>query len=107
MVFTVETLAGVHMNRRPSSSAYQNLLSIISNIKSGTLKASAENVTFRDRDFLVANEIHHHYQLKKIRQIFHKRDEVCTYISQGVSVYGFVKHFKSQFEGKYNSLFSS
>ena len=51
MVFTVKTLVGVRMNRRPSSSAYQNLLSIISNIKSGTLKTSAENVTFRDPDF--------------------------------------------------------
>ena len=86
MVFTVKTLAGVHMNRRPSNSAYQNLLSIISNIKSGTLKSSAENVTFRDPDFSVANEISHHYELKKIKQIFHKRDEVFTYISQGVSV---------------------
>ena len=61
----VKTLAGVHMNRRPSSSAYQNPLSIISNIKSGTFKASAKNVTFRDPDFLVANEIHRHYEFKK------------------------------------------
>ena len=52
IVFTVETLAGVHMNRRPSSSAYQNLLSIISNIKLGTLKASVENVTFKDPDLM-------------------------------------------------------
>ena len=51
MVFMVKTLAGVHMNRRPSSSAYQNLLFVISNIKLGTLKASAENVTFRDPGF--------------------------------------------------------
>ena len=94
------------MNRRPSSSAYQNLLSILSNIKSRTLKASAENVTFRDPGFLVANEIRHHYE-KKIRQIFHKRDEVFTYISQGVSVHDFFKHFKGQLEGKYNSMFSS
>ena len=77
-----KTLAAVHMNRRPSSSAYQNPLSIISNIKSGTFKASAENVTFRDPDFLVANEINHHYELKnsgkfsinemKFSRIFHK-----------------------------------
>ena len=87
------------MNRRSSSSAYQNLLSIISNIKSGTFKASVENMTFRAPDFLVANEIRHHYQFK-IRQIFHKRDEVFTYISQGASVYEFFKHFKGQFEGK-------
>ena len=53
------------MNWRPSSSAYQNLLSIISNIKSGTFKASPKNVTFRDPDFLVAIEIHHHYESKK------------------------------------------
>ena len=56
MVSTVKTLTGVHMNRRPSSSAHKNLLSIIPNIKSGTLKASAENVTFRDSGFLVANK---------------------------------------------------
>ena len=70
------------MNRRPFSSAYQNQLSIIFNIKSGTFKASAENVTFRDPDFLVANEIHHHYEFKKsgkfsinqmkFSRIFHK-----------------------------------
>ena len=53
------------MNRRPSSSAYQNLLSIISNIKSGTFNASAKNVTFRNPDFLVADEIRHHYEFKK------------------------------------------
>ena len=43
--------------------------------------------------------------MKKLRQIFHKRDEVFTYISQGVSVYDFFRHFKGQFEGKNNSLF--
>ena len=63
MVFTTEkTLDGVDMKGEPSGSADQNPLSIISNIKSGTFKASAKNGTFRDPDFLVANEIHHHYE---------------------------------------------
>ena len=57
-----KTLAAVHMNKRPPSSAYQNPLSIISNIKPVTFKASAENVTFRDPDVLVANEINHNYE---------------------------------------------
>ena len=63
------------MNRRPSSSAYQNLLSIISNIRSETFKASEKNVTFRDPDFLAVNEIHHHYKFiksGKFSLIFHK-----------------------------------
>ena len=95
------------MKLKHSSLTYQNLLSIISNIKSGTWKVSAENVTFKDPGDLVVNKICQHYELKKIRQIFHKRDEVLTYISKGVSVYDFFKHFKGQLEGKYNSLFSS
>ena len=40
---------------------------------------------------------------KKILQNFHKRDEVLTYISQGVSVYNFFKHFKGQFKGENGS----
>ena len=69
---------------RPFSSVNQNPLSVISDVKLGTLKASAEDVDFRD--FFVAGEIHHHYEFwEKILQDFHKQDEVLRYISQGVS----------------------
>ena len=83
---------------RPSSSACQKPLSFISEAS----KASADDVVFRDSEFFVAGELHHHYDVwDNILQDFHKRDEVLNYISQGVSVYDFFKPFKGQFKGKY------
>ena len=86
---------------RPSSSTIQNPLSLISEVKLGTLKASADDVAFRDPSFFVAGEIHHHFEFwEKILQDFHKRDEVLRYILQDVSVHDFFKHFKGQFNRK-------
>ena len=77
-------------------------MSFISEIESGASKASADDVVFRDPEFFVAGELHHHYDVwDNILQDFHKRDEVLNYISQGVSVYDFFKPFKGQFKGKY------
>ena len=89
-----------------SSSAIQNPLSLISEVKLGTLKASTDDVVFRDPSFFVAGESTTILSFgKKILQDFHKRDEVLRYILQGVSVHDFFKHFKGQFKGKeYDSL---
>ena len=86
---------------KPSGSATQKPLSFIADITSGTTKASAEDLIFRDPDYFVAGEIHEHYNVwEQLLEGYHKREEILRYISEGVSVFEFFKPFKGQFKGK-------
>ena len=90
---------------KPPSLAIQKPLSIISDVKSGALKLSAEDIAFQDMDFFIAGEIYHHYEAwETILHDSHKRDEILKYISGGVSVFDFFRHFEGQVKGRnYNS----
>ena len=49
----------------------------------------------------MAGELHYHLNIWKfILEDFHKRDEILSYIKNGVSVFDFFKHFKGGFKGK-------
>ena len=50
---------------------------------------SPKDVAFRDSDCFLVGELHNHYEVwERILRGFHKRDEILTYISKGVSVLG-------------------
>ena len=56
-------------------------------------------MAFRDSDCFVAGEIHNHYEVwERILRGFHKRDEILTYISNGVSVLGLKISLSKQFD---------
>ena len=87
---------------KPLSSDIRNDLSKISEVMSGSFKASAEHVTFRDPDFFLSAEVHRHYQVwDQISQGYHKREEVLRYISDGVSILQFMRPFKGDFKGRH------
>ena len=68
-------------------------------------KVSARDAVFRQPEYYVSGEIHHHYEVwDHILTGYHKREEILRYISDGISVYEFFQHFKGNFKGKaYNS----
>ena len=75
---------------RPSALATQRPLDSIMGVESGTFKASAKDVFFRDTDYFVAAELHNLYDVwDYILQGYYKRDEILKYIKHGVSVHDF------------------
>ena len=56
-----EDIGWCSFDGRPSLPAIQKPLSFISDVKDGRVKASAENVIFRDTKSFLAGELHHHY----------------------------------------------
>ena len=86
---------------RPSSSVIQKPLTSILDVKKGIAKLSAEDVPFRDQDYFLADELHHHYDIwENILEEYDKRAEILGYIKNGVSVFHFFSHFKGDFKGK-------
>ena len=78
----------------------------ISEVKSGIFKASAENMSFREiqTSLLRMKSTTTMNFAREILQNFRKREEALKYISQGVSVYDFFKHFKGQLEDSLMTL---
>ena len=86
---------------RPSTSVTQKPLTSILDVKKGIAKLSAEDVLFRDQDYFLAGELHHHYDIwEHILEEYDKRAEILGYIKKGVSVFDFFSHFKGDFKGK-------
>ena len=87
---------------RPSALATQRPLDSIKGVESGTFKASAKDVFFRDTDYFVAAELRNLYDVwDYILQGYYKRDEILKYIKHGVSVHDFFQPFKGEFKGKF------
>ena len=87
---------------RPSALATQRPLDSIMGVESGTFKASAKDVFFRDTDYFVAAELRNLYDVwDYILQGYYKRDEILKYIKHGVSVHDIFQPFKGEFKGKF------
>ena len=83
---------------RPS----RNLLSFISEVQFGNVKASAEDVLFRDPDHFIAGKIHHHYDTWEhiLQDYVKKTNEILEHILKGISVCNIFQHFKGHLRGK-------
>ena len=87
---------------RPSVLGIQKSLDDILEIQSRRVKASSNDVLFRDTDYFIAVELHNHYDIwDHILQGFNKRDEFLKHIKHGVSVYDYFQPFKWDFMGKF------
>ena len=90
------------LDGRPSSESIQEPLSTIDLVKDGKMKASANNVIFRNPDCFVAGELHHHFDAwDTILDGYYKKDEILRYISEGVSIFPFFRYFKGDFKGNH------
>lgn len=69
------------------------------------MKASADDLIFRNPNSFIADELHHHVDSwATVLEGFHKKQELFGYISSGVSIFDFFQQFKGNFKGQsYNS----
>ena len=88
-------------NEGPSPLAIQKPLSSIQDVKNGRFKVSPDDVIIHDPKCFMAGELHHHYDTwQVILEGYPKRNEILRYVKDGVSVFGFFKHFKGEFKAK-------
>ena len=89
----------------PCTLTRQQDLKSVQNTKNGIQKTSASDVVFRDPDYFVAGELHNHLESWNfVLEGYHKRDEIIKYLTDGVSIFDFMKPFNGEFKGvKYNS----
>ena len=68
------------------------------------IKASVDDVSFRDPDYFAAGEIHNHIpQWEMVLAKYPKREEIIGYLRSGVRVQDFFVPFKGDFQGQHYS----
>ena len=96
-----EKISWICKDGGPSCQAVLEPLSSINDILNGSRKANGKDLIFRNPDYFVAGELHHHSDTwNRILEGYHKRDEVLGFIHSKVSVFDFMVPFKGDFKGK-------
>ena len=89
-----EDIAWCSFKGGSSPLAFQKPLSSIHDVKNGQVKASPDDVIFRDPNCFIAGELHYHYDTwELILEGYHKPYEILRHIKDGVSVFDFFQAF--------------
>ena len=71
-------------------------------VSAGSILASPTQVIFRDPRTFVAGEVHRPLDLwDRVVQEYPKRQDIFTFLSQGVKVSDFFVNFKRDFQGQF------
>ena len=96
-----ENITWCNSSGDPSYPSALQPLTFIGMILSGKVKASADDLVFRDPDSFMAGELHHHVDAwETVLEGFYKKQELLGYIFSGVSVFDFFQPFKGKFKGQ-------